>query len=108
MKRINLTEHRSLPEHVCLPRGGSQAAEIRRLLLFEQLPGMGEVAARARRLADIAVASGATEAMIGGAPYLMEVLPAVLRMRGIQPVYPFSIRDDYTGPRKFAGFVRFE
>lgn len=93
MKRINLTQHDALPEQGCMERGAEQAAQIRRLLTFDELPRAKEVADRATALADVAWRSGADEAMIGGASYLMEVLPIALRLRGVVPVYAFSLRE---------------
>lgn len=113
MKILNLTQHTATPEQLAAgvttgELSPEQVAEIRSLLTFDTLPTIAEVENRARRLGDIAQTaiwrerSGlpyATEAnffeyaMIGGAPYLMPALDRVLRGRGIEPLFAFSVRE---------------
>lgn len=93
MRRINLTQYESTPEQECEPRTKELADQIRLILTFEMLPSRDEILGRAWTLADIAAKSGATEAMIDGAAYLMLFLDPALRMRGIEPVYAFSKRE---------------
>jgi hypothetical protein len=93
MKRINLTQHNSTPEQQCEPRSNELAKRISDLLTFDELPDLQEITDRAIALADIASAEGATEVMIGGAPYLILALDPALRMRGIEPIYAFSLRE---------------
>lgn len=116
--RINLTQHEATPEQECLERSEEQAKNIEVLLTFEELPTLEEISRRACSLTDVAVASGATEAMIGGAPYLILALDPALRLRGITPVYTFSLRESVeitqkngsvvkTSRFRHLGFVRF-
>ena len=91
--RINLTQHQSLPAQQCAGRSEEQERAIRNLLTFTELPDLAEITDRAVALADLAAKAGATEAMIGGAPYLMPALDLVLRTRGIEPLYAFSLRE---------------
>ena len=71
----------------------SDKAAVQALLTFDDLPSKAEVQERAEKLAQIAKDSGATTAMIGGAPFLMAPLEAALKGRGIQPLYAFSRRE---------------
>lgn len=48
--------------------------------------------ARAEAIAQIAKASGAEEAMIGGAPYLMPALAQCLKAEGVTPLFAFTQR----------------
>ena len=90
--RINLTQHEARPAQECAPRDAETAKAIRQLLTISELPDAAELARRATALVDIAADSGATEAMIGGAAYLMLFLDPQLRMRQIQPLYAFAPR----------------
>ena len=92
-KRINLTQHNATPEQACAPRSKEQAKQIKRLLTFEEPPNLEEIYSRAQALAEIASEVNASEAMIGGAPYLVLALDPALRMRGIEPLYAFSRRE---------------
>lgn len=92
---INLTQHISAQEQleegvVDLPE--AQRNKLQQLLTFDRLPQGSLIAARAADIADIAVANGATHAMIGGAPFLMAQLEAALKAQGVQPLYAFSKR----------------
>lgn len=93
MKRINLTQHNASLGQGCMPRSGQEERMIKKLLTFEELPSSEEVNSRAKELVQIAVNSGANEAMIGGASYLMELLAPALRQAGVQPVHAFTLRD---------------
>jgi len=93
MKRINLTQHEALPDQGCEPRSEEFAARVKDLLRFEEIPDQDEILRRARALANIACCARATEAMIGGAAYLMLYLDPVLRVLDIEPVYAFSKRE---------------
>jgi hypothetical protein len=90
---VNLTQHEASPSQIEAGVSKSQSQEIRRLLTFDSIPTRREIAERADKLTDIAQASGAEYAMIGGAPYLMGALEAALIERGIMPLYAFSRRD---------------
>lgn len=68
MRRIiKLTQHVATPEQVAEGVFEPQdRVEIGRLLNFERRPDRAEVRARAGALAEIAAASGADAAMLGG------------------------------------------
>lgn len=91
---INLTQHLATQEQassgVIEPE---EKSAVRSALTFGSLPTADEIEARAKALAEIAADSGATAAMIGGAPYLMSALERALTQRGITPVYAFSVRE---------------
>nr|DAJ46923.1 MAG TPA: hypothetical protein [Caudoviricetes sp.] len=97
---INLTQHNLTDEQ----KEGFQVLEtiedIKRALTFDEIPTMGNIAARAKALATIAKKAGAAYAVIGGAPYLMSALEEALLEKGIRPIYAFSIREsiEVTGP----------
>lgn len=65
---------------------------VRGALTFNTLPTVADIVKRAETLAQIADQSGASIAMIGGAPYLMSALEKALTEYGIMPVYSFSVR----------------
>jgi len=76
-----------------MPRTTGQKRRIEKLLTFDDLPDEAEILRRVRGLCRIAVVEGATEAMIGGAPYLLLYLDPALRMLGVQPLYAYSKRN---------------
>ena len=102
---LNLTQHEPTPEQrsagvVDLPP--AERAELAKLLNFEDLPSSQTIETRADAismlareyfLASQASPSDETQAMIGGAPFLMPRLEQVLTYRGIQPIYAFSRRE---------------
>lgn len=92
MKIVNLTQHSPTAEQVEAGVVVYVMGAVTALLTFDTLPNVSDVVFRARDLAKIAQASGATHAMIGGAPYLMGPLEYQLRERGITPLYAFSER----------------
>jgi hypothetical protein len=93
MRILNLTQHAASAEQVAAGVVELQdKASVHRLLTFEACPDRETIRARAEALAEIARASGAEAAMLGGAPYLMGPLEAALRSAGIRPVYAFSQR----------------
>lgn len=105
---INLTQHAGTPEQgVTEPKNKGL---VQSLLTFDALPDASEIRNRAEALASIAAESGASRAMIGGAPYLMSALESALMSCGIKPLYAFSVREsiDQTQPdgsiRKVAVF----
>lgn len=93
MKRVNLTRHKASPEQNCAPRDSETEKRIKELVLFETLPTVYELEKRALALARLAYNLDATEAMIGGAGYLMPYLERALTGLGIEPVYAFSQRE---------------
>lgn len=66
--------------------------DVRDLLTFTKMPTREEIIERAEELAQIAQASRAKKAMIGGAMFLMQPLEMALIRRGITPVFAFSER----------------
>jgi hypothetical protein len=93
MKIVNLTQHTPTPEQVEAGVFASQYEDaIRSLLTFDALPLTATVVFRAKSLAQIAEFSGATHALIGGAPYLMAPLEWHLTQVGVVPLYAFSER----------------
>lgn len=90
-KRLNLTQHKSAPEQGCTEVADRE--ELEKLLTFEELPSRDEIIWRASKLAELAHGYGATEAMIGGAPWLMGPLEKALMDCDIKPVYAFSTRE---------------
>ncbi|MCD6148069.1 hypothetical protein J7J18_01715, partial [bacterium] len=66
--------------------------KVRELLTFNELPSYEEVMSKAQALADIAVEHGVTKAMIGGALFFMTPLAAILRCRGVTPLFSFTKR----------------
>lgn len=92
---INLTQHTSTPEQLeagVVDLSEAQRNKLQQLLTFDRIPQGSLIAARAADIADIAVAHGATHAMIGGAPFLMSQLEAALKVQGVQPLYAFTQR----------------
>ena len=93
MRILNLTQHAASADQAAAGVVEPQAkADVHRLLTFETCPDREVILARAEALVEIARASGAEAAMLGGAPYLMGPLEAALRASGIRPVYAFSLR----------------
>lgn len=88
---INLTQHQSTPEQGCLEP--KQKSDVQASLTFDDIPSVEEMQKRARFLAAIAKESGATAAMIGGAPFFMSTLERALIEAGVKPVYAFSRRE---------------
>jgi len=87
---INLTQHAATPEQK--KDGVIDSTSLSKLLTFTTLPSPIEVQLRAQMLAQIAVDSNCSKAMIGGAPYLMAPLEDALKQAGIEPLYAFSKR----------------
>ena len=93
MKIVNLTQHAPTSDQVAAGVVNPiHWGAVKELLNFEQLPDVATVWQRAVALRQIAVDSGATHAMIGGAPYLMPQLQWQLQQVGIVPLYAFSER----------------
>jgi len=89
--RINLTQHNASPEQECTEPKNKKM--VQKWLTFDTLPTLEEAQSRAWMLAQIAAEEGATEAMIGGAPFLMASLEHALTAHGIVPMYAFSVRE---------------
>ena len=92
MKIINLTQHMATPEQVAagVVEPDDKSA-VREVLTFGALPNAGEITRQANILT--AMAAKYSQAMIGGAPYLMGPLEAALKASGIIPLYAFSVRE---------------
>lgn len=107
MKILNLTQHNATPEQIAhgvidvRPEWRNVLVE---LLTFDELPTKEEISARAYELVETFSAYDMSEndnddgeyprhVMIGGAPFFMAVLEAVLLDHNIQPYYAFSRRE---------------
>jgi len=97
---LNLTQHPATAEQVAadvvdvtgfVP--GDDAATLRGLLTFEEIPSELRLHSNAMAIAAFAVRRGAKRAMIGGAPFFMAPLERALRDAGVEPVYAFSRRE---------------
>ena len=90
---LNLTQHAATPEQV---EAGvvepEEKARVQALLTFNSIPSLDEIYDRAEAIADVASRHGATQVMIGGAPYLMAPLEWCLVRRNILPLYSFTER----------------
>ena len=93
MKVIILTQHAATVEQV---QAGvfepANKSEVQNLLTFSSCPSKEETRERAKKLAVIAKESGASAAMIGGAPWLMAPLERALEAEGIEVLYSFTQR----------------
>jgi hypothetical protein len=91
---INLTQHAPTQDQqdagVFNP---TQWDAVKVLSTFEEMPTYSRCFFRAREIAQIAKSSGATSAMIGGAPFFMRHLEDALHMQGIAALYAFSVRE---------------
>jgi hypothetical protein len=121
---LNLTQHTASPEQVAagvVDLSLADRATVSKLLTFDTLPTAysGTITDRALALADFAskyAPEAVTQAMIGGAPWLMASLEAALLAKGIEPLYAFSVRESVDQPQadgsvrkvnifKHAGFI---
>lgn len=94
MTILNLTQHPATPDQIAAGVIDPPDHDgVRLLLTFDTLPSQRELMNRALALREIVRESGATSAMIGGAPYLMPHLDAALIAAGIRPLYAFSLRE---------------
>ncbi len=126
---INLTQDQATPDQIAagvvdLPQSGREA--LAELLTFEELPDLDDIQDRAEALVLLAFHNDLEwddvddpfpeQAMIGGAPWLMEPLAKRLRAHGIIPLFAFSRRESIeqvqqdgsvrkTNVLKHAGFV---
>lgn len=103
---LNLTQHKASDDQIkegVVDLEGEQHAALVELLTFKGLPEAGEIMDRAYDIAELACYNGLggdegdapfiTQAMIGGALWLMAPLAAELRERGIDPLFAFSVRE---------------
>ena len=106
MNIVNLTQHAATAEQVAvgvvdLPSEAREA--LIALLTFASIPDAEEIRGRAHDIAELACFNGLggddgddpfpSQAMIGGALWLMAPLSEELRQRGISPAFAFSVRD---------------
>lgn len=92
MKTINLTQHIGKPEQNCFEPADKE--EVKELLTIHK---DDDVVENASALADIAKKSGAENAMIGGAGFLLSHLEKALCNVGVNPIHSFSARESYEG-----------
>ena len=103
---INLPQHAATAEQVAVGVVDLPAEQREALidaLTFESIPDAGEIRARAHDIAELACFNGLggddgddpfpSHAMIGGALWLMAPLAKELRLRSIEPVFAFSVRE---------------
>ena len=100
---LNLTQHPATPEQVAagvIDVNSQDRAALSAWLTFDTLPTQAEVFERAQVLAGIVAGDSKsvrcdphTQALIGGAPFLMAPLEAALSARGITAFYAFSVRE---------------
>ena len=111
---VNLTPHPANAEQEAagvFDLGGEEVYTLKALLTFDSLPTPEEIEQRADQIAALAVGTGASIALIGGAPYLMSALERALKASGIRPVYAFTERisteedEVKTSTFRHAGFV---
>ena len=92
-KIVNLTQHIASDEQIIEGVFDLEDnKELKALLTFNAPPTLLEMQHRAETITALAVASGATIAMVGGAPYFMTWLENALSGMGIKTVYSFTER----------------
>jgi len=92
---VNLTPHPANAEQEAagvFDLGGEEVYTLKALLTFGVLPTTEAIEQTADQIAALAVGTGASIALIGGAPYLMSALERALKACGIRPVYAFTER----------------
>ena len=109
---LNMTQHAASTEQKAagtVDLMGAEAADLKRLLNFDNLPTGQQIKDRADAIADLARdyllkigertdipgegRAGNIRCMIAGAPFLMPALTQAMRSRGIVPVCAFSRRE---------------
>ena len=103
---INLTQHAATAEQVAVGVVDLPAEQREALidaLTFESIPDAEEIRDRAHDIAELACFNGLggddgddpfpSHAMIGGALWLMAPMAKELRLRSIEPVFAFSVRE---------------
>lgn len=93
MTIVNLTQHYATPDQIAAGVIDLNNPKIEELLTFNTLDSVKEKHARAKELAQIALQSGATQALLGGAPFFMSAMENALTAVGIESVYAFSVRE---------------
>ena len=95
MTIINFTQHNATTEQVAAGVVDAIPAQVRaEVLTFSSLPTVEEIWARADKAVGLIAphAEPGTQVMVGGAPFFMSALEAVLKAAGFKPVYAFSER----------------
>lgn len=103
---LNLTQHSASADQIAVgvvDLSGDELDSLKGALTFSELPTKQEIRERAEHIAELARMNGLggdegdspfpAQAMIGGALWLMAPLAAELRLRSIEPVFAFSVRD---------------
>jgi len=102
---INLTQHPASADQLAvgvIDLAGDHLASLKAALTFGALPDAQGIRDRADHVAELACMSGLggdgddpfpTRAMIGGALWLMAPLAEALRVRSIEPLFAFSVRE---------------
>jgi len=103
---VNLTQHTATQAQIdagVVDLVGEQREALIEALTFDHLPTPEEVRDRAEFIADLALCAllpfdehgeyTPTDAMIGGAPFLMAPLEQALTLRCIRTHYAFSLRE---------------
>lgn len=95
---VNLTQHPATPEQRAVgvvDLEGEQLAALKAALTFAGIPTRAEIGERAQRIAELAHILGedCTQAMVGGAGYLMPALERALWDRAIEPLHAFTVRE---------------
>lgn len=113
-KIVNLTQHFASAEQIVEGVFDLEDnKELKALLTFNTPPTLLEMQQRAEAITALAVATGASIAMVGGAPYFMGWLENALSGAGIKPIYSFTervvVEDPITGVKtsvfKHSGWV---
>ncbi len=92
----NMTQHKPTPDQLSagvVDLSPEQAAIRNKLITFDELPSADLLEERAAAVAALSVEVGASEAMIGGAPFFMAALEAALYAAGITPFHAFTKRE---------------
>lgn len=105
-KIVNLTQHNPTTQQLAAGVFDYDQESVKALLNFGGIPSKDNINAKAAALAEVALASGATSAMVGGAPYLMAPLVMALRRRGIAPLFSFTQRESMETPDGKGGVVK--
>ena len=105
---INLTHPQSTPDQRAagvIDLDPTSREQLAQALTFNELPTREQLIKRANEVGDILATAGtdpqhdggalynATSVMLGGAPFFMAHLEAVVRGLGLRPVYAFSKRE---------------
>ena len=109
---LNITQHMASAEQKAagtMDLAAAEAADLKRLLNFDNLPTERQIKERADAIAELARAqllkieerrgtpggagAGNIRCMIAGAPFIMPALTQAMRSRGLIPVCAFSRRE---------------